>query len=103
MLRLLSGRTHEVVTGVCLVAGRARASPASSAPSVRFATLTPRPRSPGTWRTGEPLDKAGAYHVDGAGAASSSRSKARRPTWPACPVRLVLSLAKQLGVDLGLP
>jgi septum formation protein len=65
MLELLSGRTHVVVTGVALVqSGRALADEERT--TVRFRDLT---RSELAWYvgTGEPLDKAGAYAVQGHG------------------------------------
>lgn len=67
MLRLLSGRTHEVVTGVCLAFG-GRAVSGVERTTVRFATLTPGVVE---WYlgTGEPLDKAGAYAIQGRAAA----------------------------------
>ncbi|HZZ83516.1 MAG TPA: Maf family protein [Anaeromyxobacteraceae bacterium] len=68
MLRALSGRDHAVMTGVCLRVrgGPERALVVSSA--VRFAALT---ASQIDWyvATGEPLDKAGAYAVQGLGGA----------------------------------
>jgi septum formation protein len=79
MLRLLSGRTHEVITGVCLVGtmpvGRAKPATATQRDE-RFEDI----RSQTTLvamaeisdqeikdyiATGEPMDKAGAYAVQG--------------------------------------
>jgi len=67
MLRALSGRTHEVLTGVC-VRSRSGVGTAVASTRVRFAALSP---SQIAWyvATGEPLDKAGAYAVQGAGGA----------------------------------
>src|SRR5689334_1645944 len=62
MLRRLSGRTHDVVTGVCVVrGGQARSGHETTA--VTFAEMS---ESDVDWyvSTGEPADKAGAYHVD---------------------------------------
>ena len=67
MLRLLSGRTHVVLTGVHGRAGdggRTETIVVSSA--VRFVTLGEE-RIDWYVGTGEPLDKAGAYAVQGAG------------------------------------
>ena len=67
MLLLLSGRTHHVVTGVAVVWG------ASSAPAVEVAaeltqvtmqTLSPEEVSAYV-ASGEPMDKAGAYAIQG--------------------------------------
>jgi nucleoside triphosphate pyrophosphatase len=101
MLRLLSGRAHEVVTGVCLAAG-GRALSGVERTTVRFATLTPRAVE---WyvSTGEPLDKAGAYHVDGRGAAFIEAIEGSPSNVAGLPVRLVLKLAQELGISLVVP
>jgi len=99
MLRLLSGRSHEVVTGVCLVKdGVARSAVERTA--VTFAPMTDAEIA---WyvATGEPLDKAGAYHVDGVGALFVTAVSGSPSNVEGLPVRLVLELARQAGVDLG--
>ncbi len=80
MLRLLSGRAHEVITGICLLrAGDARSSGAGSngraasgrlciCDAVRtrvwFRRLS-RAEIAGYVASGEPMDKAGAYAIQG--------------------------------------
>lgn len=67
MLRLLSGRTHRVLTAVALVApGHERVVLSDS--RVRFRHLT-RAEIAAYVATGEPLDKAGGYAIQGAAAA----------------------------------
>jgi septum formation protein len=51
--------------------------------------------------TGEPMDKAGAYHVDGNGAAFIAEVIGSRTNVAGLPVELVRTLAHDLGVDLG--
>ncbi len=63
MLRLLSGRTHQVITGVCILKGRERQR-AAEVTFVRFNTLSDREIEDYV-ATGEPLDKAGAYAIQG--------------------------------------
>jgi septum formation protein len=63
MLRLLSGRTHQVITGVCLAKGRERQR-AAEVTFVRFTTLSDQEIEEYV-ATGEPLDKAGAYAIQG--------------------------------------
>ena len=101
MLRLLSGRTHEVVTGVCLWA-RGREHVGVERTWVTFAETTEEERA---WyvATGEPMDKAGAYHVDGRGALFIASLTGSPSNVAGLPVRLVLSLAREAGVDLGVP
>jgi septum formation protein len=65
MLRLLSGRSHEVLTGVALVkAGSPETHSLLAKTVVTFRTLDER-MIEGYLRTGEPLDKAGAYGIQG--------------------------------------
>ncbi|HIS03278.1 MAG TPA: septum formation protein Maf [Candidatus Pullichristensenella avicola] len=65
MLRALSGRSHEVFTGVCLLdAATGREAVEVVETRVRFRALSDAQ----IWdyiRTGEPMDKAGAYGIQG--------------------------------------
>lgn len=63
MLRLLSGRTHWVITGVALVTEKAT-EVATEATAVRFLTLSDEEIA-AYIATGEPMDKAGAYAIQG--------------------------------------
>lgn len=67
MLRALAGRTHVVATGVA-VATSARVLTAVDLTRVTFRPMTAKEITRYVL-TGEPLDKAGAYHVEGGGAA----------------------------------
>jgi septum formation protein len=63
MLRLLSGRTHRVITGLALVRAEG-AEVAAEATAVRFLTLSEEEIAAYV-ATGEPMDKAGAYAIQG--------------------------------------
>ncbi|HEY6445173.1 MAG TPA: Maf family protein [Acidobacteriaceae bacterium] len=63
MLRLLSGRTHRVITGVALATAR-RTEVAAEVTGVRFLTLSEQEIADYV-ATGEPMDKAGAYAIQG--------------------------------------
>jgi nucleoside triphosphate pyrophosphatase len=63
MLRLLSGRTHHVITGLCLVSEVATES-ASEVTGVTFTTLSDA-EIEAYIASGEPMDKAGAYGIQG--------------------------------------
>jgi septum formation protein len=63
MLKLLRGRTHEVVTGLC-VACSGRLYSSYERTLVRFDDMTDRDIEDYV-STGEPLDKAGAYGIQG--------------------------------------
>ena len=63
MLASLSGRSHTVLTGVALdYAGMVRTT--TSLTEVRFREISPD-EAQSYWQSGEPLDKAGAYAVQG--------------------------------------
>ncbi len=63
MLRRLSGRTHRVYSGLCLLEG-GRCLTGHEVTAVRFRTLT-EAEIAAYVDTGEPLDKAGAYGYQG--------------------------------------
>ena len=67
MLRLLSGRTHRVLTAVAVV-DRGRERVALSVSRVTFKSLS-RAEIAAYVATGEPFDKAGAYAIQGGAAA----------------------------------
>jgi septum formation protein len=64
MLRLLSGRAHDVITGVCLLRDETCQN-LSETTKVRFSKLTGSEIDLYV-AAGEPLDKAGAYGIQGA-------------------------------------
>jgi nucleoside triphosphate pyrophosphatase len=101
MLRRLQGRAHDVVTGVCLVAGGVARSGVERS-VVRFAPMSERELA---WyaATGEPLDKAGGYHVDGKGALFVETVEGSPSNVAGLPVRLLLRLVREAGLDVGLP
>jgi septum formation protein len=66
MLRELSGRAHEVTTGVCLVVHR-KEDVRSETTRVFFRELSEKDIA-GYIATGEPMDKAGAYAIQGGAA-----------------------------------
>ena len=63
MLRLLSGRTHQVTTGVCLC-GPGTEIVESETTQVKVAALSDEEIADYV-HTGEPMDKAGAYGIQG--------------------------------------
>jgi septum formation protein len=64
MLLLLSGRTHHVVTGVAVVWGPKAAEVAAEVTQVTMRTLSPEDVALYV-ASGEPMDKAGAYAIQG--------------------------------------
>ncbi len=63
MLRLLSGRTHQVITGVCLIA-KQHTQVATESTAVTMREIT-EPELAASIASGEPMDKAGAYGIQG--------------------------------------
>ena len=64
MLLLLSGRTHQVVTGVAVVWGSGSTEVAAELTQVTMRTLSAQEVSDYV-ASGEPMDKAGAYAIQG--------------------------------------
>lgn len=96
MIARLAGREHEVFTGLALrrddllVSGVERTR-------VRFRSLAP-PEPAEYVATGEALDKAGAYGIQGRGAALVERIEGDYFNVVGLPVRLLLSLFDRQGL-----
>src|SRR5687767_3198348 len=99
MLRQLSARTHEVLTGVALVrAETGRAVSGVARTRVRFAELS-EAEIERYVLTGEPLDKAGAYAVQGRAAPFIEAIEGEYWNVVGLPIRLVYELARDFGGD----
>lgn len=98
MLRRLSGRGHHVHTGVALVAGD-RTSCLVDTAAVWFRDLT---ADAIRWyvATGEPMDKAGAYAVQGAGGVLVERVDGSPHTVIGLPLQRLPELFERAGLDL---
>jgi septum formation protein len=107
MLRRLSGRTHEVITGVCVIspAGIHSATTKkrevttdvrSERTSVRFEKLSEK--EIGFYvETGEPMDKAGAYAIQGIASRWISRIEGDYFNVVGLPVSLVYRMLRECG------
>lgn len=97
MLRALQGRTHTVITAVCLVAHGAERH------AIDETYVTFRSCTDDFLRdyiaTGEPHDKAGAYGIQGWGAALVERVDGDFFGVMGLPVRLVLKLLAEAGCE----
>jgi septum formation protein len=107
MLRLLSGRTHQVITGVCLVGPQPRTENRqleTTFEDVRSETtlVTMEALSDDDIRsyisTGEPMDKAGAYAVQGRASRWVSRIEGDYFNVVGLPVSLVYRMLRKRGV-----
>ena len=95
MLGKLQGRTHQVVTSVALVAGE-RIHQATDVTNVTFRRLDDDFLRAYV-ATGEPMDKAGAYGIQGYGAALVERIEGDFFGVMGLPLRLVLGLLEEAG------
>jgi septum formation protein len=95
MLRKLQGRTHQVVTSVALVADEV-VQQATDVTNVVFRRMS-ESFLEAYVATGEPMDKAGAYGIQGYGAALVERIDGDFFSVMGLPIRLVLELLEQAG------
>jgi septum formation protein len=101
MLMILQGRSHEVWSGLCIF------NPAHSQEALPFLTecrrteVWMRPLSPEAVKayvaTGEPMDKAGAYAIQGYGAALIERVDGCYFNVVGLSVNLLVQMIEQLG------
>ena len=100
MLRLLSGRSHRVLTGVALCGGPAGDAVEVAVTVVRFASLSESLVARYV-ATGEPLDKAGAYAVQGFIASHVEGIEGSWPNVVGLPVERFPALFQAAGEELG--
>ena len=99
MLRRLSGREHRVLTGVALRGPNGTAAEDVGTTYVRFAPLEDRQIE---WyvATGEPMDKAGAYGIQGFAALFVEEIRGSWSNVVGLPIELLPSLFLRAGHDL---
>jgi septum formation protein len=95
MLERLQGRRHEVITSICLIAGGAELE-AQDVTAVYFRPATSEYLGAYV-ATGEPMDKAGGYGIQGFGAALIDRIEGDFFGVMGLPIRLVLDLLERAG------
>lgn len=98
MLRSLSGRSHQVVTGLALTFGGRTAS-GREITDVVFAAMSEKEINAYV-ETGEPDDKAGAYAVQGIGGLFVETVNGSPSNVVGLPVRLFYRLASEMGLTL---
>jgi len=96
MLATLSGRSHRVVTAVALAAPDGEVLERYDVTTVWFRELSPELISAYV-ATGEPLDKAGSYGVQGVGAVLVERVDGDFFSVMGLPLRLVVDLLELAG------
>ena len=103
MLEKLSGRTHKVITAVALYKKESGELLLDHKETlVRFTVLS---KAEIDWyiRTGEPMDKAGAYGIQGLGALFIERIDGCYTNVVGLPLPLLYQLAKRAGLSLISP
>jgi len=97
MLARLSGHVHQVFSGVAIVDGRSGAQATGSAvTSVHFRTLK-RQEIGAYIRTGEPLDKAGAYAIQGRARAFVSQIDGPLDNVVGLPVQTLIKIMERVS------
>jgi septum formation protein len=100
MLRLLAGRSHRVLTGVCLMgpSGYNRGAVVST-----VVTFGPLSEADVAWYvgTGEPLDKAGAYAVQGGASRFVQRIDGSFSNVVGLPMELVGAWCREVGIQVS--
>ena len=98
MLSLLSGRAHTVYTGVTVRRGTFSRT-AHEATQVRFRPLTQSEIS-AYIATGEPMDKAGAYGIQGRGCVLVEGIDGNYHNVVGLPTCLLAGMLRQVGIDV---
>ena len=96
MLRLLSGRTHQVITGICL-AVRGQSEVASETTAVTMSEISEEEIAAYV-ATGEPMDKAGAYAIQGIASRWIPRIEGDYSNVVGLPVARVFEMLRRAGM-----
>ena len=98
MLELLSGRSHQVLTGVAVHSAQGTRTTLSTT-DVYFREID-RDEALAYWQSGEPHDKAGAYAIQGIGGAFVERIEGSYSGVVGLPVFETMALLEQAGHSL---
>ena len=96
MLRILSGREHSVVTGICLRSGDAYMTDAVET-RVRFVLMS-QDEMEAYVASGEPMDKAGGYAIQGLASKYIDRIDGDYFNVVGLPIHRVYAMIKAIGV-----
>jgi septum formation protein len=99
MLRMLSGRSHHVITGVAVVTAEG-VEVAAEVTAVRFLTMSDEEIAAYV-ATGEPMDKAGAYGIQGRAARWIPRVEGCYFNVVGLPIALVSTLLEGLEIKIN--
>ncbi len=99
MLHLLSGRDHQVMTGLTVLRGD-RCITCTEVTDIHFRPLTEQE----IWdyiRTGEPMDKAGSYGIQGGGALFAEKMNGDYYNVVGLPVCRLSQILKEITEEVG--
>lgn len=100
MLSRLSGRSHLVLTGVCLIDPAGHAETAVASTLVEFRPLS-KVDIDQYVASGEPLDKAGAYGIQAGARAFVTRIDGGYDNVVGLPVALIQAMCRRLGIQVS--
>jgi len=100
MLGQLSGRSHLVLTGVCLIGPAGETRIESAVTTVEFRPLEDAEIA-GYVDSGEPMDKAGAYAIQGGAAGFVTRLDGEYSNVVGLPVTLILGMCRGSGIQVS--
>ena len=103
MLRRLRGRRHDVMTGVALVDAATGASAARTVNSRVTMRAYSEAEIAGYVATDEPLDKAGAYAIQGAGGTLVADLDGSRSNVVGLPLAVTAELLRSFGLAVSEP
>ncbi len=99
-LSKLSGKTHRVVTGICLISPRGGSRRATDSSFVTFRKITDQELEQYA-NIAEPYDKAGAYAVQGAGALFIDKIEGSYTNVMGLPIELLMKeISSLLGISV---
>ncbi|MFI5078766.1 MAG: Maf family protein, partial [Vicinamibacteria bacterium] len=100
MLAQLSGRSHRVLTGVCLIGADGRSGTAVATTTVEFRRLTDAEIDEYV-ASGEPMDKAGAYAIQGQARRFVTRIDGAFDNVVGLPMALIQAMCRSGGIQVS--
>tara|TARA_Y100000782_G_scaffold73841_1_gene79734 strand:+ start:11365 stop:11955 length:591 start_codon:yes stop_codon:yes gene_type:complete len=98
ILKALSGKTHQVLTAVALI-GKEQTNVVVVETDVTFRDISLQ-ECESYWLTGEPIDKAGSYGIQGLGAVFVDKIEGSYSSVVGLPLSQTAELLKVAGVDI---
>ena len=100
MLKRLSGRSHLVLTGVCLIGADGRTETSIASTTVEFRPVTAAEIERYV-ASGEPMDKAGAYAIQGGAGGFVTRIEGDYDNVVGLPVALIQAMCRAMRIQVS--